>query len=47
MPNKPTDWHHAPSHVFVPNTIYMVTAGTLHKEHLFRGYEHLKLLEKT
>lgn len=25
----------------------MVTAGTLHKQHLFRGNERLKLLEKT
>jgi len=25
-------WHHAPLHVFVPGAVYMVTAGTLHKE---------------
>lgn len=47
MADKPTDWHHGPAHVFAPNTTYMVTAGTLHKTHLFKGDERLKLLEKT
>jgi putative transposase len=43
MADKPTNCHH----VFAPETTYMVTAGTLHKEHLVRGHERLKLLEKT
>jgi putative transposase len=47
MANHPPDWHHAPHHVFVPNTTYMVTAATLHEKHLFQGSERLKLLEKT
>lgn len=47
MPDAPKDWHHAPHHVFAPNTIYMVTAGTFHKQHLFKGSERLRLLEKT
>ncbi len=47
MADKQPDWHHAPPHVFVPNTLYMVTAGTLHKEHLFRGNERLRILEQT
>ena len=38
-------WHHAPLHVFVPGTVYMVTAGTLNKEHVFRGPERLTLLQ--
>ena len=37
-------WHHAPLHVFVPGAIYMVTAGTLHKAHVFRGDEKLRML---
>ena len=47
MADKQTNWHHAPHHVFVPNTVYMVTAGTLHKAHLFRGNVRLELLQKT
>ncbi|MBI5394730.1 MAG: transposase [Verrucomicrobia bacterium] len=42
--NSPHRWHHRPSHLFVPNTAYMVTAGTLHKEHLFRDAQRLCLL---
>jgi len=37
-------WHHAPVHLFVPGRVYMVTAGTLHKEHYFRGRARLELL---
>lgn len=47
MPNEPTDWHHPPHHVFVPNTFYMVTAGTLQKQPLFKGNERHKLMERT
>jgi putative transposase len=41
------DWHHAPLHRFVPGSIYMITAGTLHKEHLFRCGKRLDLLQDT
>jgi putative transposase len=39
-------WHHRPAHVFVPGAFYLVTAGTLHKQHLFHGNERLQLLQK-
>lgn len=39
-------WHHRPAHVFVPGALYLVTAGTLHKQHLFHGNERLQLLQK-
>jgi putative transposase len=39
-------WHHRPAHVFVPNTGYIVTAGTLHKQHYFQGVERLGLLQE-
>ena len=48
MPTPPSprsQWHHAPLHIFVPNTVYMVTAGTLHKKHLYGGARRLQLLE--
>jgi putative transposase len=41
-----SNWHHAPKHYFVPNTLYMVTAATLHKRRLFNSYEKLKILEE-
>ncbi len=47
MAQEPPSWHHSPYHVFVPNTVYMVTAGTYRKQHLFKGPERLKLLEQT
>ncbi len=31
----PKDWPHAPVHRIADNAIYFVTAGTLHKKHLF------------
>jgi putative transposase len=37
-------WHHRPAHLFSPDTTYMVTAGTLHKEHLFHTPDRLRLL---
>ena len=37
-------WHHRPAHVFLPNTMYMVTAGTLHKEHIYHDSLRLQLL---
>lgn len=39
-------WHHRPAHLFVPNTAYIVTASTLHKQHYFRGIERLRLLQE-
>jgi putative transposase len=39
------DWPHAPVHRLSDHGTYIVTAGTLHKEHLFRGAEALALLE--
>lgn len=38
-------WPHAPVHKLTEHGVYFVTAGTLHKEHLFRGDERLALLE--
>jgi putative transposase len=40
-------WHHRPIHVFTPDTMYMVTAGTLAREHLFRAKDSLRMLEGT
>lgn len=39
------DWPHAPIHRLDNNGVYIVTAGTLHKEHLFRGAKKLTILE--
>ena len=39
------DWPHAPVHRLSENGVYMVTAGTLHKTHLFNSPEKLTLLE--
>ncbi|MEJ5251042.1 MAG: transposase [Chthonomonadetes bacterium] len=40
-------WHHSPLHLFVPNTFYMVTASTLHKQRLFNTPEKLGILQDT
>src|SRR5215470_12393511 len=39
-------WHHRPVHLFAPNTSYIVTAGTLHKQHYFQGVERLQRLQE-
>ncbi len=39
------DWPHAPLHRISESGTYIVTAGTLHKEHWFRGPERLGLLQ--
>ncbi|MEW6208417.1 MAG: transposase [Acidobacteriota bacterium] len=39
------DWPHAPVHRLGAEGVYMVTAGTLRKEHLFKTPEKLTLLE--
>jgi len=41
-----SNWHHAPTHRFLPGQTYMTTAGTLHKRHFFRTAKQLKYLEK-
>jgi putative transposase len=41
------DWPHAPVHRFDSDGIYMVTAATLHKEHLFADPKTLTLLQRT
>jgi putative transposase len=40
------DWPHAPLHRFESDGIYIVTAATLHKEHLFADDARLTLLER-
>lgn len=45
MSPHPKVWHHAPLHRLEEQGIYMVTAGTLHKEHFFRSPERLDLLQ--
>jgi putative transposase len=41
----PKDWPHAPVHRLSQDGIYMVTAGTLHKRHLFDSEAKRDLLE--
>ena len=43
--NKP--WHHSPLHIFIPNTMYIVTGSTINKKHLFRGNKRLTILQDT
>jgi putative transposase len=43
--SKERDWPHAPVHRLTEHGTYMVTVGTLHKEHRFRGSDRLDLLE--
>ncbi len=38
-------WPHAPIHRVSENGTYIFTAGTLHKQHFFRGDDRLDLLE--
>ena len=42
----PKDWPHAPVHRLADNAVYFVTAGTLHKKHLFDASEKRDLLER-
>jgi putative transposase len=39
-------WPHAPVHKLSEQGLYLVTAGTLHKQRLFNGSERLSLLEE-
>ena len=41
------DWPHAPVHRLSEAGVYMVTAGTYHKDHFFRGDDALDVLEST
>jgi len=45
MPEHHKDWPHAPVHRLNNDGIYMVTAGTMYKEHLFKTPEKLTFLE--
>ncbi len=40
------DWPHAPLHRLSGKGTYIVTAGTLHKEHFFRDADRLDCLER-
>ena len=40
-------WPHAPPHRFDQGKTYLVTAGTLHKRHLFNTSEKLDLFQRT
>jgi len=42
----PKDWPHAPVHRLAENTVYFVTASTLHKQHFFNTPEKRDLLER-
>lgn len=37
-------WPHAPPHILSQQGVYMVTSGTYHKEHFFKGADRLNLL---
>ena len=39
------EWPHAPVHRISEHGTFIVTAGTLHKQHFFLGAERLDLLE--
>lgn len=40
-------WKHAPLHLFVPNSLYMITASTLYKQPFFTTPDKLRLLQET
>ena len=42
----PKDWPHAPVHRLSENGVYIVTAGTFHKQHLFDSDARRDLLER-
>lgn len=46
-PARSLDWPHAPLHRLSEKGTYIVTAGTLGKEHFFRDVKSLDLLEQT
>ncbi len=42
-----TQWHHAPLHRTKSTGAYMITGGTVNKEHLFHSTESLDILQAT
>ena len=38
-------WYHSPLHLFTSNSIYLVTATTHKKEHIFLGEKNLSILQ--
>ena len=44
-PLRSKDWPHAPVHRISEQGTYLVTAGTVHKQHWFRSADRLHLLE--
>jgi putative transposase len=47
MNNDRSIWHHAPPHVFVPEAIYFITAGTIEKQHFFGDKTRLDILQRS
>ncbi|MFB3894738.1 MAG: transposase [bacterium] len=45
--NTRTDWAHSPSHRFIPDATYIVTAGTYRKDRIFNTPERLSLVQDT
>ncbi|MFC1601351.1 transposase [Candidatus Sumerlaeota bacterium] len=45
MTDRPRRWHHRPTHVFLPNTMYFVTAGTMNKAPFFDQPARRELLQ--
>ena len=39
-------WHHQPIHFFLPGQFYLVTAGTLYRQHYFHGEDRLSFLQE-
>jgi putative transposase len=46
LPSQKIDWPHAPIHRFDSRGVYMVTAATLHKQHLFVADDSLDFLQR-
>ncbi len=41
-----SSWHHGPPHCFATGYVYFISAGTLHKEHLFSSVERREYLQE-
>lgn len=39
------NWPHAPAHLFVPQSVYIVTGATLYRVHWYKDSKRLELLE--
>ena len=46
MNTESRPWHHRPAHVLAPNKMYIVTAGTMRKEHFFQEPDRRELLQE-